>query len=62
MQALHFGAGSIGRGFIGDLLKESGYDLTFVDTNIQLNEQMQQQGGYDIYTIEKRISTKIHTY
>ncbi|WP_439033773.1 hypothetical protein ACS19Z_09520 [Klebsiella pneumoniae] len=49
MQALHFGAGSIGRGFIGDLLKESGYDLTFVDTNIKLNEQMQQQGGYDIY-------------
>ncbi|HDZ2983396.1 TPA: mannitol dehydrogenase, partial [Klebsiella pneumoniae] len=58
MQALHFGAGSIGRGFIGDLLKESGYDLTFVDTNIQLNEQMQQQGGYDIYTIEKGYQLK----
>ncbi|MDV3343219.1 hypothetical protein NXZ81_00655 [Klebsiella pneumoniae] len=58
MQALHFGAGSIGRGFIGDLLKESGYDLTFVDTNIKLNEQMQQQGGYDIYTIEKGYQLK----
>ena len=58
MQALHFGAGSIGRGFIGDLLNESGYDLIFVDTNIHLNEQMQRQGGYEIYTIEKGYQQK----
>lgn len=58
MQALHFGAGSIGRGFIGDLLNESGYDITFVDTNSHLNEQMHQQGGYDIYIIEKEYQQK----
>lgn len=53
MQALHFGAGSIGRGFIGDLLHRSAYDITFVDTNAALNQQMQQQGGYSVYIIEK---------
>lgn len=51
-----FGAGSIGRGFIGDLLKESGYDLTFVDTNIKLNEQMQQQGAMTFIQLKKDIN------
>lgn len=58
MQALHFGAGSIGRGFIGDLLYESGYDIIFVDTNSQLNEQINRQGGYDIYAIENAYQRK----
>ncbi len=58
MQALHFGAGSIGRGFIGDLLNESGYDITFVDTNHALNQQMNQQHGYAIYIIEQNYQQK----
>lgn len=44
MQALHFGAGSIGRGFIGDLLKESGYDLTLLILTSNLMNKCNSRG------------------
>ena len=47
-QAVHFGAGNIGRGFIGQLLAASGYEITFVDVNAELVDDINRLGAYNI--------------
>lgn len=48
MKALHFGAGNIGRGFIGLILRQNGYELTFADISDTLIDAIRQQGEYDV--------------
>ncbi len=48
MKALHFGAGNIGRGFIGLVLVENGYELTFSDVSKDLVDLLKSQGHYDV--------------
>ncbi|KIL35113.1 mannitol-1-phosphate 5-dehydrogenase [Cohnella kolymensis] len=48
MKAVHFGAGNIGRGFIGLLLSKSGYQVQFVDVNDQLVDLLKQRGEYTV--------------
>ncbi|NUU60538.1 mannitol-1-phosphate 5-dehydrogenase [Paenibacillus agri] len=48
MKAVHFGAGNIGRGFIGLLLSQAGYEVTFVDVNEAFVSQLQQRGEYPV--------------
>lgn len=48
MKAVHFGAGNIGRGFIGQLLSESGYEVCFVTRNPEKVRLLQQRGRYDV--------------
>lgn len=52
MKAVHFGAGNIGRGFIGQILHQNGFELCFVDTNAELIQQLNQDGGYSIEIID----------
>jgi len=51
-QAVVFGAGSIGRGFIGQLLSESGYTVVFVDIDAPLIAALNARGRYTIHLVE----------
>ncbi len=51
MKALHFGAGNIGRGFIGKLLAESEAELTFADANTQLVDQLNHSQEYHVRVV-----------
>ena len=47
-QAVHFGAGNIGRGFIGLLLSQSDYDVTFITRNKTKISQLQLRNEYPV--------------
>ena len=53
MKAVHFGAGNIGRGFIGELLYESGFSTTFVDVVKATVDYINETNSYEMYIIEK---------
>ncbi|QCJ40623.1 mannitol-1-phosphate 5-dehydrogenase [Bacillus sp. S3] len=46
--AVHFGAGNIGRGFIGALFSQSGYHVTFVDIAEQVINQLNEEKRYQV--------------
>ncbi|WP_072312771.1 mannitol-1-phosphate 5-dehydrogenase [Agrococcus sp. Marseille-P2731] len=48
MRAVHFGAGNIGRGFVGLILHRAGYEVTFVDVNAALIEMLQTADAYQV--------------
>jgi len=61
MRAVHFGAGNIGRGFIGAVLQDSGYFVTFADVNQQLIDQLNKAKKYSLIeldAVEKRTTYK----
>ncbi|MCC3144986.1 mannitol-1-phosphate 5-dehydrogenase [Halanaerobium sp. Z-7514] len=52
MQALHFGAGNIGRGFIGYLLNKTGYNLCFVDVNEEIIKAINDTNSYKVELLD----------
>ncbi len=48
MLAVHFGAGNIGRGFIGSLLHQTGYEVCFVDVNREIVDLINERKSYSI--------------
>ena len=57
MQALHFGAGNIGRGFIGKLLADSGVQVIFADVNDTVIDLLKSQGGYNVKIVGDSVNT-----
>lgn len=56
-KAVHFGAGNVGRGFLGQLYYESDYATTFVDVNPTVVEALNRLRAYPIRIAEKRPTT-----
>ncbi|MFY0760978.1 mannitol-1-phosphate 5-dehydrogenase [Metabacillus dongyingensis] len=48
MIAVHFGAGNIGRGFIGALLSGAGYEVYFADINKDVIDALNEKGKYEV--------------
>lgn len=59
MTAVHFGAGNIGRGFIGLALHQAGHRVTFVDVDDSLIDALNAAASYRV--IETGVEGRVHT-
>lgn len=50
-KAVIFGGGNIGRGFIGQLFSESGYEILFIDVDTALLETLNQRRQYHLQIV-----------
>jgi len=49
--AIQFGAGNIGRGFLGQLLSQSGYRVVFIDVDKELIALLNSRGSYPLQIV-----------
>ncbi|MBN2981899.1 MULTISPECIES: mannitol-1-phosphate 5-dehydrogenase [Cohnella] len=58
-RAVHFGAGNIGRGLVGLLLSQSGYEICFVARNEKQIELLQQRKQYTVTLANENRDTNV---
>lgn len=61
MKAVHFGAGNIGRGFVGLLLHEGGYELVFSDVAVPLVDAINAASEYTVHEVGEGGADKVVT-
>jgi mannitol-1-phosphate 5-dehydrogenase len=57
--AVHFGAGNIGRGFVGLLLDRAGYDLVFADVASELIAALDAADSYEVHEVGTTPTTHV---
>lgn len=50
--AVQIGAGNIGRGFMGQIFRDSGYRIIFVDVNQKLVDALNEKGRYEMRLVD----------
>ncbi|MCL2160001.1 MAG: mannitol dehydrogenase, partial [Oscillospiraceae bacterium] len=58
-KAVIYGAGNIGRGFVGQLFYEGGYELSFIDVNSELINLLNEKKEYPIKFVENDFESEI---
>ena len=48
MKVVHFGAGNIGRGFIGKVLADAGAEIAFADVVVEVVNLLKERGRYGV--------------
>jgi mannitol-1-phosphate 5-dehydrogenase len=61
-KAIVYGAGNVGRGLIGQLFSKSGYEVVFIDTNLEIVEQANKDRLYPIKIVSDYMSTEETVY
>ena len=51
-KAIQFGAGNIGRGFIGAVLEQAGYHVVFADVNAAVIDKINQDKCYTVHVMD----------
>ena len=57
MKLVLFGAGKIGRSFIGQLFSRSGYEVVFIDKDRQMIDALNAQRSYKVFICDKNPAT-----
>lgn len=54
-KAIQFGAGNIGRGFIGLVLEQAGYHVVFADVNQEVIEKLNKDKSYTVHVMDENV-------
>jgi mannitol-1-phosphate 5-dehydrogenase len=58
VKAVHFGAGNIGRGFVGLLLHNAGYEVVFADVAEDLISQLAAADSYQVHEVGENATVR----